>query len=150
MRSRPEAQRTRETVRLLNEVLQKSPVDLSTLRKISAVRGLASDTLRARVWPLLLGVEGTECSARSLDALASLQHRDSAVVQCDVARSLWSVEDEGLRARKRLQLARLLNAVVALRPGVVHYYQARIAAEESLSKPYALRRGCTTSPPCCC
>jgi hypothetical protein len=98
--------------------------DLATLRKVAAVRGLVSDAVRARVWPLLLGVEQlTARSPRELEALSATPHRDSAVVHCDVARSLWSVDDDGLRARKRLALARLLNSAVALHPGVVHYYQ---------------------------
>ena len=113
--------RERETVRAVNDALQGA--DTATLRKVAAVRGLVSDGLRTRVWPLLLGSPAAAASPEELERLGVQPHRDSSVVQCDVARSLWSISDEGLRARKRLQLQRLLNAVVGRHPGTVFYYQ---------------------------
>ena len=48
--------------------------------------------VRARVWPLLLGVDtrlGPE-EEQEYQELRSAKHRDSAVVECDVQRSLWT------------------------------------------------------------
>ncbi|EFJ40542.1 hypothetical protein VOLCADRAFT_99675 [Volvox carteri f. nagariensis] len=53
-------------------------------------------------------------------------HRDSAVVEVDVARSLWAFtrdHSEEQREARRRQLKRLLNAVVAAHEGDVFYYQ---------------------------
>lgn len=50
-----------------------------------------SAQLRARVWPLLLGVPGPCFSQEDYEQLADSEHKDSAVVECDVARSLWSL-----------------------------------------------------------
>ncbi len=48
--------------------------------------------MRARAWPLLLGVDtqlGPEEEQEYLE-LRCAKHRDSAVVECDVQRSLWT------------------------------------------------------------
>ena len=48
--------------------------------------------LRARVWPLLLGVEGGggPVEAAEYAARAAQGHKDSQVVTADMARSLWT------------------------------------------------------------
>ena len=46
--------------------------------------------LRARVWPVLLGVEGVSVSQDEYMQWAHEKHADSSVVDCDVQRSLWS------------------------------------------------------------
>ncbi|KAG2442415.1 hypothetical protein HXX76_002501 [Chlamydomonas incerta] len=50
-------------------------------------------------------------------------HRDSGVVEVDVARSLWSFAADADREARRAQLKRLLNAVVGAHAGDVFYYQ---------------------------
>ena len=48
--------------------------------------------VRGRVWPLLLGVEphlSPEAEEEYLEARCA-KHADSAVVECDIQRSLWS------------------------------------------------------------
>ncbi|GIL51611.1 hypothetical protein Vafri_7563 [Volvox africanus] len=53
-------------------------------------------------------------------------HRDSAVVEVDVARSMWGFTrdlSDQQRESRREQLKRLLNAVVAAHGGDVFYYQ---------------------------
>ncbi len=48
--------------------------------------------LRVQVWPLLLGVPGAAGPEQEdYAALATREHKDSTVVDCDVARSLWSL-----------------------------------------------------------
>lgn len=48
--------------------------------------------LRSRVWPLLLGANGPapRSEAARYAVLARTMHKDSHVVECDMARSLWS------------------------------------------------------------
>ena len=98
-------------------------VDLRELRKIAVVKGLGTNALRARAWPLLLGARA---GADDLDVLQRLSssssssssslHRDSAVVDVDVERSLWAFTrgwSEGARAAARAALRRVINASVA-------------------------------------
>ncbi len=46
--------------------------------------------VRARVWPVLLGVNAQEFDERAYKIWQDQPHRDSNVVNCDVERSLWS------------------------------------------------------------
>ena len=46
--------------------------------------------LRRRVWPVLLGIDGTEISHSEYLQWAGGTHRDSSVIEVDVQRSLWS------------------------------------------------------------
>ncbi|GAB4820014.1 hypothetical protein N2152v2_007060 [Parachlorella kessleri] len=58
--------------------------------------------------------------------LASSGHKDATVVECDVARSLWSLTkgwSEEARQRQRAALHRLLTACVAGSGGSIRYYQ---------------------------
>ena len=120
MTRRRASARDLETVRVVNAALSKDPVDATTLRKVAAVRGLVSHTVRARVWPTLLGVQGTDKVDWALHV--AQRHKDSATVACDVERSLWCVADAGERAVRRAALARILNGVVSCHTDV-HYYQ---------------------------
>ncbi|PRW56252.1 TBC1 domain family member 20 [Chlorella sorokiniana] len=124
---RPRGSRDEETVRAVNRLLVERPLDITQLRKVAAIRGLVSDSLRARVWPVLLGVEaplageGTTFAAR-----AAAGHKDSNVVACDVERSLWSFTEgwsEEERAAKRAALRRVLDAAVGGNASGVFYYQ---------------------------
>jgi hypothetical protein len=83
-------------------------VDVATLRKLAAVRGLVTDPLRARVWPKLLYVDVPSAAP----AHSAEPHRDSSTVQCDVERSLWHFTvdwSDERRALKRAALQRILN-----------------------------------------
>lgn len=96
---------------------------LTQLRKIAAIRGLVNDgvrpqrpllaprgcrrclpcnprcrpfpQLRARVWPLLVGVEATSQDVAEYEERHGSIHKDSSVVACDMARSLWSFTEGG-------------------------------------------------------
>lgn len=123
----PDRARDLETIRIVNEVLSESPVDLAQLRKVAAVRGLVNNYLRRRVWPLLLGIGAASDDASApYSELACGTHRDTQVVQVDVERSLWAYTNgwsEVQRDEKRAALKRLLTAVVTRSGGAVHYYQ---------------------------
>ena len=156
---RAKRERDLETVRLVNDALQQEPVrrrarvtppprltlseqvDVTTLRKLAAVRGLVTDPLRARVWPRLLNAD----VPRAAPAQRAESHRDSSTVQCDVERSLWHFTadwSDERRALKRAALQRILNGaassglartrgrsrtrsagVVCSHADTVHYYQ---------------------------
>jgi Rab-GTPase-TBC domain len=58
--------------------------------------------IRARVWPLLLGVDSKSFDLEAYQTDSVLPHRDSSVVECDVARSLWSYT-EGARIEPSFQ-----------------------------------------------
>ena len=118
---------------------QRPQVNLRELRKLAVVNGLGTNALRARAWPLLLGARA---GADDLDVLQRLSsasspsacssdsdpdggkrgppppplHRDSAVVDVDVERSLWAFTrgwSEGAKASARAALRRVINASVA-------------------------------------
>lgn len=113
----------------------------SQLRKVAAIRGLTSNEvrplitpfrqpprtlqLRVRVWPVLLGVNQDDIDPNAYETLVHATHRDSNVVDVDVARSLWPYtldwSDEA-RDAKRDELRRLLTATVCSNQGV-YYYQ---------------------------
>jgi hypothetical protein len=42
------------------------------------------------VWPVLLGVKEEAFDERAYKIWQGSKHRDSSVVDCDVARSIWS------------------------------------------------------------
>ncbi len=52
--------------------------------------GYSSAQLRARVWPVLLGVDALPFDEAAYQAQQGTRHRDSSTVECDVERSLWS------------------------------------------------------------
>ena len=121
--------RTRCTVAEAEAALASG--DSRRLRAVAAVRGLGADSVRRRAWPALLGVGRSGGAAAASDvgrflAAAQRPHRDAAVVDADVARSLWHFApraSEGELNRRRAELKTLLNGVVGANPGVVHYYQ---------------------------
>jgi hypothetical protein len=65
-------------------------VDLSLLRKVAAVRGLVNSHLRARVWPLLLGIDTAQHAGGDYDTETHGDHADVKTINDDVARSLHS------------------------------------------------------------
>ncbi|KAG2487905.1 hypothetical protein HYH03_013485 [Edaphochlamys debaryana] len=91
------------------------PADAPSRRNGSSSTAAASDL-----------APGEEEAWRQYLAWASTPHRDSSVVEVDVARSLWSFtrgQTEEVREARRAQLKRLLNAVVGAHPDDVYYYQ---------------------------
>ncbi len=64
--------------------------------------------LRARVWPVLLGVEPAAISRDEYMHWAHGRHLDSSVVDVDVQRSLWSYT-EGVRS---LWVSRILGILI--------------------------------------
>eukprot|EP00803_Ostreobium_quekettii_P011044 evm.model.scf_763.6 EVM.evm.TU.scf_763.6 scf_763:49464-53228(+) len=124
--SMEQRQRDEETVARVEKLLGEAELDVTRLRQISAARGLSNNRLRARVWPLLLGVDADAWPHDRYDELACMEHADSPTLRADIARSLWSFtvgwSDEA-RQEKREALMRLLNAVVNHSAGDVRYYQ---------------------------
>ncbi|KAL3140084.1 hypothetical protein ABBQ38_004364 [Trebouxia sp. C0009 RCD-2024] len=111
------------TIREINKVLDTKQVDLAQLRKLAAERGLVSSEIRARAWPLLLGVRET---ADSYEDHKAGTHRDSSVVDVDVQRSLWAWTDgwtDAQRLAKRKDLRFVLDATVCSQDGTIFYYQ---------------------------
>lgn len=118
-------ERDQETIRQINDALADGQ-DLQRLRKLAAVRGLVNSELRSRLWLTLAGADAAAVAHDAYLEAAAGSHRDSGVVDCDVARSLWSFmpgADAEERQERREALARLLNAVVVHHGGQVHYYQ---------------------------
>ena len=60
------------------------------LRKLTAVRGLVNSSLRARVWPLLLGLLRDDVQSAEYEAETLGDHEDVQTIKNDVARSLHS------------------------------------------------------------
>lgn len=116
-----------ETARLVERLLSEQPVNTASLRKLAAVRGIVSNKLRKRVWPILLGLpEHASHSQASYEKLSAQEHRDFQVVEVDVQRSLWTFTplwSDDKRDAKRQQLRRVLNATVAHSGGDACYYQ---------------------------
>jgi hypothetical protein len=105
-------ERDKETVKVVNALLDGDPVDVAQLRKVAAVRGLVTDEVRARAWPKLLGVDVHAVAVERWRRHALERHRDSSTVQCDVDRSLWHLTpdwSDDRRAAKRAALQRVLN-----------------------------------------
>ena len=97
-----------ETRRAVDEALRRS--DLLSLRRVAAVRGLVSSSLRTRVWPALLGVD---VRTRWEPCASGQHHPDEHVVAVDVQRSLWCTSDDHQREVQRAALLRVLNGVVS-------------------------------------
>lgn len=106
---------------------------LRDLRRVAAVRGLGNSALRRRAWPAMLGLPSVGAAADA-DARAQgagpVTHRDARVVECDVARSLvhfddvkWPDDNNATLAKKREELAWMLNGVCSAHPDDVYYYQ---------------------------
>jgi hypothetical protein len=104
-----------ETRRVVDEALLHG--DTLLLRRVAAVRGLVSSSLRTRVWPVLLGVD-----VRTRWEPCSGGHQDENVVAVDVQRSLWCIADDHQREVQRAALLRVLNGVVSKHSGL-HYWQ---------------------------
>lgn len=132
---REKGKKDAETIQMVNEMLLKD--DIMSLRKIAAVRGLVSDSLRRRVWPFLLDVFTTNVYRDAgvgeppggrvpYHVLKSIRHKDDAVVRADIERSLWkyskgwSVEE---RDRERSRLSDIITASLEGNMQGVYYYQ---------------------------
>jgi hypothetical protein len=126
---RPTKQEKRrsETVQLVNELLLAG--DVVQLRKVASARGLVSSSLRKRAWQYLLGTRGMDIyghdSATYLDQ-AGASHKDAAVVDADVDRSLWKYNtgwSDQERNSERNKLKNMINACVEGNRQGVFYYQ---------------------------
>jgi len=120
-------QRDLDTIKIVEDLLSEEQVDIRELRKVSAVRGLVTSSLRARVWPRLLHVDLTQLPTyEEYHALSAAENEFRAIISADVHRSLYHYFDEDQelqRQRQRIKLERVLNAVVNFHEGNVHYYQ---------------------------
>lgn len=95
-------------------------LEVTQLRKLAAARGLANSRLRAKVWPLLLGIETDAFPYSKYDDLAHQDHSDTHTLKADIARSLWSFTQgwtDEARDEKRKALMRLINAAVNYHAG---------------------------------
>lgn len=124
-----------ETVQMVNEMLLKE--DVMSLRKIAAVRGLVSDSLRRRAWPFILDVSttnvyrdagGGESTGGEVPyhMLKCMSHKDDAVVRADIERSLWKYSkgwSVGERDRERARLSDIITASLEGNTQGVYYYQ---------------------------
>jgi hypothetical protein len=133
-RRRDDGAKENETVRLANEYLVRG--DVVSLRKLAAVRGLVSHSLRKRAWPFMLGAETTDVYEEGTEianskkpqyqSMSSMSHKDDAVVRADMERSLWKFTkgwSEEERNEERKRLARVVNASVRGNETGVFYYQ---------------------------
>ena len=68
-------------IKTVNEILNTSPIDVSRLRKISAVCGLSCNSMRARVWPILLGINLNEVDVDKYIEASKEKHKDTSTVQ---------------------------------------------------------------------
>lgn len=96
------------------------------MRKLAAIRGLVTNGLRSRAWPLLLGVHDQPNDEDQYAERAETPHQDSHVVECDIQRSLWTWTEgwtDEARDEKRTALKRIVNASVGGNKEGVHYYQ---------------------------
>ena len=64
------------------------------------------------MWPLLLGVPSVPLSEEAYQQLAASEHKDSTVVDCDVARSMWSLTRGGQAVLFLFILRRVRGKVV--------------------------------------
>eukprot|EP00239_Pterosperma_sp_CCMP1384_P003814 CAMPEP_0197855212 /NCGR_PEP_ID=MMETSP1438-20131217/26176_1 /TAXON_ID=1461541 /ORGANISM="Pterosperma sp., Strain CCMP1384" /LENGTH=117 /DNA_ID=CAMNT_0043470231 /DNA_START=24 /DNA_END=374 /DNA_ORIENTATION=- len=86
------------TIHELKTLVKQDPVDIEKLRSIAREQGLASNKVRKKVWPKLLGVNPHASNAAKYRAQAVKGHNDSSTVTVDVERSAWlagRVENEG-------------------------------------------------------
>lgn len=96
-------------------------MDVRELRKVSAVRGLVTRSLRSRVWPVLLNVDlNQNLSFNDYCALSQEANEFRSIISADVHRSLFhffQAHEEMIRMKQRIKLERLLNAVVNYHKG---------------------------------
>uniref|UniRef100_A0A061RHK5 Tbc1 domain family member 20-like isoform x1 n=1 Tax=Tetraselmis sp. GSL018 TaxID=582737 RepID=A0A061RHK5_9CHLO len=115
-----------ENARFIQSLLALEKVTVDELRREVAARGLATTEIRRKVWPRLLGISSTGDSAMCLQSESKRErHRDSAVVEADVQRSLWHLTEgwgDAERGECRAALKRLLNTVICAHEGT-YYYQ---------------------------
>ncbi|KAK9868698.1 hypothetical protein WJX84_002032 [Apatococcus fuscideae] len=110
----------------VNKLLDQSQVDLDRLRLQASGKGLGNRELRSKAWLVLLGLDQESFLREQYLSLAEGLHRDTAVVEVDVQRSLWSYTEgwtDAKRGSSRAQLKSLLNAAIGHHNGQAFYYQ---------------------------
>ena len=89
------------------------------------MRGLVTSALRARVWPLLLGVDlAKPFSYEEYEWLTMQQNEFRGIIAQDVHRSLfhfYNPTQEEQRTQQREKLERILNAVVNYHRGKISH-----------------------------
>jgi hypothetical protein len=121
--------RDAETAARVNTSLQER--DVAELRDVATTKGLVSGSLRKRAWPYLLDakatdVYGTGDEASTYRRHASVSHKDSAVVDADIDRSLWKFSEgwtDEERAIERARLKNIINACLEGNEQGIYYYQ---------------------------
>ena len=121
------AEQEEETIRLANEYMLKQ--DVTSLRKLAAIRGLVNANLRKRAWPFMLGTKTTDVHGTrrgEYQLKHTMSHKDDAVVNADMERSLWKYTKDWTdeeRDRERQALKRIVNATVEGNEEGIFYYQ---------------------------
>ena len=70
----------RTIVYTVNDLLAQTPIDVGKIRKIAAVCGLSRHSLRARVWPLLLGTIVSDIDLQHYRKASKGSHKDKETV----------------------------------------------------------------------
>ena len=101
--------------------------DVEALKRFSRHRGgFQTAEKRREAWPLLLGVD----KYKTVDYRGYHQESvndDDAQLRCDVARSMWNVDDteqwcDAMRSTRRMTLYHIIGAIMSRNPAL-HYYQ---------------------------
>lgn len=109
------------------DCLHGDNVDFNTLREMSRRKGgFGSNTVRRRVWPVLLGI-GEKDISHKFRSFVDKEHRDVQQIQNDIERSLWKQDcvqewSKERRRKERRRLEDIINAVLSRNEGL-HYYQ---------------------------
>eukprot|EP01125_Pyxidicula_operculata_P000190 TRINITY_DN1027_c2_g1_i1.p1 TRINITY_DN1027_c2_g1~~TRINITY_DN1027_c2_g1_i1.p1 ORF type:complete len:355 (+),score=45.07 TRINITY_DN1027_c2_g1_i1:79-1143(+) len=108
-------------VKMIYDALNKNPIDLDLLRKLSQ-GGLVNNTIRKLVWPKLLGVTKDDLKEDHLAVITN--HKDTEQVKRDIDRSLGTLieGDPILLAEKRKELSNIINAVIST-DSQLNYFQ---------------------------
>ena len=85
-------------IQSVNDILSSTPVDVSRLRKISAVCGLSCTSLRARVWPILLGVTINDVNISEFIDASKKKHKDTTTVEVSLLYNAHEKTDSRYRA----------------------------------------------------
>ena len=102
----------------VNEALERQPVDVVRLRKVAAVCGLATNSLRARAWPVLLGVRIDDVDREAFAEASARRHKDTSTVEARApARARAPSARSGRRRRRRRADARGSSGAARARPG---------------------------------
>lgn len=117
-----EERRIQERIQRINAILDYESVDLDALRTIAVEEGLVNNELRSRAWPKLLAIKAQSIpeNYNKMDYV----HKDLDQVAKDIDRSLWRFTKGKAKKRNklRIQLSRIINAILSRNPSL-HYYQ---------------------------